>query len=152
MNWFEVPSVKKAKKKRRPQAPRPAPRSLEGVDLPAGQRVVCDYPPAACSPNRRDRWARIKAAKRYRATCFALALATKVKLPADGEIAVRLDIFPPDRSARDDDNAEAAFKAGRDGVAEALRVDDARFRVQRVMREEPLSCIVVTFLEEAEHG
>ena len=32
-----------------------------------------------------------------------------------------------DRRARDDDNIIASFKAGRDGMAQALGIDDKRF-------------------------
>ncbi len=42
---------------------------------------------------------------------------------------------------------EAAFKPGRDGMAEALRVNDARFAVRRVMHPEPRDCVIVTFGE-----
>lgn len=35
---------------------------------------------------------------------------------------------PTGRVRRDDDNAKAAFKHGRDGVAAAMRVDDGRWR------------------------
>jgi crossover junction endodeoxyribonuclease RusA len=47
----------------------------------------------------------------------------------EGTLALWLDFYPPDRRARDDDNIIAAFKAGRDGMAEALGINDRRFRV-----------------------
>lgn len=42
-------------------------------------------------------------------------------------IALWLTFYPPDRRSRDDDNLIASFKAGRDGLALALGIDDKRF-------------------------
>ncbi|WP_341519847.1 hypothetical protein AABC73_14950 [Pseudomonas sp. G.S.17] len=44
-----------------------------------------------------------------------------------GELILSLEFMPPDFRRRDDDNLVAAFKSGRDGVAEALGIDDSRF-------------------------
>jgi len=137
---------RKGKRRPAPQ-PRPAPRPLDDIALPPGPRVICHFPPVACSPNHRSRWGRIRAAKAYRRDCWAGTLAAGIKAPADGLIRLRLDFFPPDRGARDDDNAIAAFKSGRDGIADALGVDDRRFRIIPVWHEEPRSCVVVTILE-----
>lgn len=138
----------KPKRRRTAAKPRPAPRPLDGVDLPEGQRIVCGWPPVELSPNARAHWSEERrAAKKYREDCWALALAAKVRVPADGPIRIQLDLFPPDRRRRDDDNPEAGFKHGRDGIAAALRVDDSRFRVVRkVMHDEPRACVVVTIL------
>lgn len=137
-----------AKRPRRPRpAPRPAPRPIDDIALPAGPRVICHFPPVACSPNHRDRWGRIAAAKAYRKACWADARAARIKAPAEGFIRLRLDFFPPDRRARDDDNAIAAFKAGRDGIADALGVDDRRFRITTVWHDEPRACVVATIIE-----
>jgi crossover junction endodeoxyribonuclease RusA len=148
-----------AKRKRTVQvAPvRPAPpadvveAALTALGAPAGQRIICDYPPNALNPNRATAHLRkrLAAKKRYRQDCFNLTLAAKVKAPAEGRILVRLDMFPPDASPRDDDNAESSFKAGRDGIAKALKVDDARFSVERHLHRQPLGCVVFTIIEEA---
>ncbi len=61
--------------------------------------------------------------------------------------AARIDFFPPNRARRDDDNAIAAFKAGRDGIADALKVDDARFQIVPVMHREARACVVVTVID-----
>ena len=47
--------------------------------------------------------------------------------PDSPKIALWLAFYPPDRRARDDDNMVASFKAGRDGIALALGIDDKRF-------------------------
>lgn len=139
----------KPKRRRTAARPRPAPRPLDGITLPEGQRVICGYPPVELSPNARVHWSverRVAAA--YRHDCWALALAAKIRAPQDGPIRIRLDFFPPTRARRDDDNAEAAFKAGRDGIAQALKVDDSRFRIEKVWHEEPLACVVFTILAD----
>lgn len=52
-----------------------------------------------------------------------------MKVDWPGTIHVWLTFVPPDRRKRDDDNMIAAFKPGRDGMADALGVDDSRFRL-----------------------
>jgi crossover junction endodeoxyribonuclease RusA len=49
-----------------------------------------------------------------------------VSFPA-GDIPLTVTFFPPDNRKRDRTNMEAAFKAGFDGIADALGVDDNRF-------------------------
>ncbi len=46
---------------------------------------------------------------------------------AEGKIAVAVTFYPPDRRKRDDDGCIGAIKNFRDGIADALGVDDARF-------------------------
>lgn len=94
-------------------------------------RIEMPWPPAALSPNARGHWSkRSKAAKAYRAECFmemfVLVRKEKPAIP-EGRLLLDLEFVPPDARRRDDDNCLAAFKAGRDGIAEALGVDDSRF-------------------------
>lgn len=56
----------------------------------------------------------------------------------DGRIHLWLDFYPPNRQRRDDDNLMAAFKAGRDGLADALGLDDARFVCHPWLKDEPV--------------
>lgn len=142
------------KKEKRAPKPRPDPRPVDDIaGLPAGEavlgRVIVPFPPVELSPNwRGHHHAVAKVKKAYRQLCWALALEAKLKVPAyagaDGKFAVRLDFFPPTRARRDDDNTPASFKAGRDGIADALKCDDSRFRTTNVMHDEPRSCVVVT--------
>ena len=93
-------------------------------------QVLLPWPPAVLSPNARPHWAaKSKAAKAYRRRCFLEALAAKLQAPA-GRILLSLEFLPPNKRRRDDDNLVAAFKSGRDGLAEALRVDDSVFVTQ----------------------
>jgi Holliday junction resolvase RusA-like endonuclease len=49
-------------------------------------------------------------------------------LPFIGErLPLRVTFYPPDRRRRDDDNMIASFKSARDGLADALGVDDRCF-------------------------
>lgn len=47
-----------------------------------------------------------------------------------GRLVLSLVFCPPDLRRRDDDNLVAAFKSGRDGIADALGVDDSQFVTQ----------------------
>lgn len=49
-------------------------------------------------------------------------------LVGDGRIKIHVEFYPPDRRHRDDDGMIGAFKSARDGIADALNVDDRRFR------------------------
>ena len=91
--------------------------------------IVLPWPPRQLSPNARVHWStRAKWAKAYRADCWALAKKAGVTAPAtDGRLHLWIDFYPPDRRHRDDDNMIAAFKSGRDGIADALGIDDKRF-------------------------
>ena len=92
-------------------------------------KVTLPWPPKALSPNARGHWsAKSKAARAYRAACFALTKEANIAKPdTEGRLHLWLDFFPPDRRHRDDDNMIASFKSGRDGIADALGIDDKRF-------------------------
>lgn len=98
--------------------------------------LTLPWPPAACSPNARVHWSRkSRAAKAYRAACHLLVKEAGIQAP-QGDALLMLEFMPPDRRRRDDDNLLAMFKAGRDGLADALGVDDNVFATQiRVSKE-----------------
>jgi crossover junction endodeoxyribonuclease RusA len=95
--------------------------------------VICEvelpWPPKELSPNARVHWGKkSKAAKRYRADCFYLCKEAGAPwLTDDSKLQLHIEFCPPDRRAYDDDNLVSRFKSGRDGVADALRVNDKRF-------------------------
>ena len=98
------------------------------------------WPPRILFPNARPgHWAQQRrATKIYRREAFVLAQDAKRKgllhVPATDRIGLRLEFCPPILlRKRDDDGMEAAFKAARDGIAEALGIDDNRFRVTRIV-------------------
>ena len=92
--------------------------------------VVLPWPPKELNPNKRLHWStKRKHVAKYRAMCFALAREAGIAVDWDGDVHLWVDFYPPDKRCRDDDNVIAAFKAGRDGLADALRIDDSRFRL-----------------------
>lgn len=59
-------------------------------------------------------------------------------------IQIHVEFYPPDRRNRDDDGCIGAFKSARDGIADALAVDDKRFKpVYWFMEPEKPGKIVV---------
>jgi len=129
-------------KRSRPRKPKPVQTVasmaaiMDDLGAPAGQRIVCAWPPKQLNPNSRMHPARRSPfAKKYRHDCWALALEARLSVAAEGRIPVRLDFFPPDRVRRDD------------GIADAMRVDDSRFDVTAHLHTHPLGCVVVTLLD-----
>lgn len=100
--------------------------------------ITLPWPPAALNPNARHAHPAIKwkAAKAYRNACKALAEAHGMVAPDSPKIALWVEFVPPDRRPRDDDNMVAAFKAGRDGLADAMGVDDRRFSCRYAVADE----------------
>ena len=92
--------------------------------------LVLPWPSKDLSPNARIHWSkRAKAAKAARAEAYALAIQAgwaSLKF-AEGRIHVWIDYYPPSRRLPDDDNMLARTKPARDGIADALGVDDKRF-------------------------
>lgn len=89
------------------------------------------WPPAELSPNRPTHFrVTARAKKRFREACYLVAIsqgARTLEMPASGPVALTITLHPPCRRQRDLDNAIAAMKAGFDGLAAALKVDDSRF-------------------------
>lgn len=92
--------------------------------------VTLPWPPRELSPNARHaHWSSLARAKRrYRAACHLEALAGHCRRMAHHtRLHLHLAFVPPDRRARDLDNCIAAMKAGLDGLADVLGVDDSRW-------------------------
>lgn len=68
-----------------------------------------------------------------------------------GKMVFSIEFCPPDRRRRDDDNMLAAFKVGRDGVADALGVDDNKFATSfEVCDPVADGAVIVTIWERAQ--
>lgn len=103
-----------------------------------GIALMLPWPPKVLSPNARVHWAtKSRAAKAYRNACFLLCRQAALSVPS-GRALLSLEFIPPDRRRRDDDNCIAAFKSGRDGVAQALGIDDSRFVTQLQISAETI--------------
>lgn len=99
--------------------------------------LTMPWPPSGLSPNSRLHWAKTaKLKKQLRAAWWAQAKAQgATKLP-DAPLNVSLTFYPPDRRARDMDNMLAACKAGLDGLADAIGVDDSKWTLTISKAEE----------------
>lgn len=74
-------------------------------------------------------------------------------VPDSHRIGLWVDFYPPDRRHRDDDNLIASFKAGRDGIALALGIDDKRFRCYPYVKNQIGGMVKVrlTSMPEEDH-
>lgn len=107
-------------------------RSIRGV-------IVLPFPPKELFPNfkRRHHWSKYRPKeKKAREDGYWAAHKARPALPDDRSIIpLRITFYPPDRRARDDDGMIGAIKNYRDGVADALGVDDKVFRCLYVVAE-----------------
>ena len=115
--------------------------------------VTLPWPAPQVFPNYRQshHWRKYwKQVKQQRETAFILAAEQigRQTVPRDreGMWSAHLDIFPPNLIRRDEDNMEGACKSAVDGIADALRVDDSRFRTTRTIHppRRPHGAVVVT--------
>ncbi len=84
------------------------------------------WPAPILFPNaqKKHHWTKVARVKKaYRRYCWAVALEAKAK----GRI-MHVRFNPPDGRARDDDGMIGAFKSGRDGIADATKIDDKHYR------------------------
>lgn len=89
------------------------------------------------SPNHRVHWsvkARAKASLRA-AWAWEATKQGVCKIDAD-HLAVSLTFYPPDRRPRDVDNMLASCKAGLDGLADVLGVDDRKWSLSLAVADE----------------
>lgn len=94
-------------------------------------QITLSWPDSKLMPNRRHgkHWASSQPAKvRARQDAYFLAKAAKPATIPQGSLPLRIEFHAPDARKRDIDNLLAAHKAALDGIAQALGVDDSRFR------------------------
>lgn len=95
------------------------------------REIILPWPSAHLSPNSRKHWTvRKKETKAARQLAWGIAKEagwTGDGLPAEGRLHLWVDFYPPTRIGIDDDNALSRFKAYRDGIADALGINDKRF-------------------------
>lgn len=101
-------------------------------------KVEFDFPPAILFPNRSKgkHWGVMHKSKtEYREACYWL---TKQQAGgwkhAGGDLHLTVTFMMPDKRHRDADNCLAAVKAGLDGMADALGVNDRHFQPITIAR------------------
>lgn len=92
--------------------------------------LILPWPDKAMSPNARVHWSvKSKAVKIARSFAFLKTKEAgwdKIELP-EGRLHLWIDFYPPTKRMPDDDNMLSRCKAYRDGIADALGIDDKRF-------------------------
>jgi crossover junction endodeoxyribonuclease RusA len=99
------------------------------------------WPSKDLSPNARHHWSTAaKAKKAYRTRCRQVGEASGLGLvpKASGSVLVHLEFFPPDKRRRDWDNLVASMKSGLDGLADAMGVDDSKWRLSFDVSDDPV--------------
>ena len=101
--------------------------------------VALPWPNRSLSPNGRKHWRDLASAKkvaREYARCLTLSITTaaeRAALQDAAAVSVTMTFSPPDRRRRDDDGMIGSMKAARDGIADAIGVDDHKWRVSYVI-------------------
>lgn len=93
--------------------------------------VTLPWYPACISPNQKRKlhWRSYRRqTKDYRALAHMLTREAMGRRLFGPVKAVTVTFAPPDARGRDDDNMVGAFKAARDGIAQALKQDDKTWR------------------------
>jgi len=100
--------------------------------------VKLPWPDRILPPNSRaHHMARAKAAREARAWAKTLTQAefTNLKMPyQDNDIPLSFTFCFPDARERDSDNLNSMMKAARDGIADALGINDSRFWPTKQLR------------------
>lgn len=109
-------------------------------------RVELPWPPKECGRNfqRQHHWRKYHGPVRhYRALCAWMVIQAKAK-----GLLTRIEFYPPNLRS-DDDNMRSAAKSARDGIADALGVNDKLFRPVEVMcdPDRPKGKLIVTIKE-----
>jgi len=95
--------------------------------------IQLPWPDKALSPNGRAHWAqKARAVKTARREAWGITLAEMDGRTVSWQAVDLHWIFrPKTANTPDEDNIEAACKAYRDGIADALGIDDANFTATR---------------------
>lgn len=110
-------------------------------------KITLPWPKRELSPNARVHYfAKARAVKAYRTGCGWEAKAQGLRRIEADSLQVIITFHPPDRRRRDRDNMITSLKAGCDGVADVLGVDDSKW-VPTYHVGEPVKrgCVVMEF-------
>ena len=93
--------------------------------------ITLPWPAHTLSPNTRQHHMALHRAKaKYREACriSVLMLPAASRQVPDGRLLVEMQFCPPDKRRYDVDGICSRMKSGLDGVADALQLNDERFR------------------------
>jgi hypothetical protein len=109
-------------------------------------RLELPWPDKALSPNARTHWTRRAAAvKKARRLAYLTMLEAANHRAQEtiegyaGRIHLWITFHPKTRRLPDDDNCLSMFKAYRDGIADALGIDDKRFVSHPFVSDKPMT-------------
>ena len=117
--------------------------------------VVFPWPPRELSPNSRPHYmARARATRTYRTACYWEAFAAGIKpneeIYAEAPIGIHLEFVPPTRRTYDVGNCVAWVKAGLDGLADAMGIDDKWFRLSQNVCDKRIGGMVIVTIQPPE--
>lgn len=108
--------------------------------------IILLFPPGELSPNRKMHWAKkAPITASYRLECCILtkksvgieyAIYLRDAVNKGHKIALFVNFHKPDRRHRDEDNIMASFKAGIDGIAQAIGIDDKNFKYMPYVHDD----------------
>ena len=122
--------------------------------------IVLGWPPSDLSPNKRLHWAKLAAAKKeYRKNCLSASREQLKKYRGVYEniperLVLEMTFIPPDKRSYDRDNLVARMKAGIDGLADALRINDKRFNtvISTMDQDRYGGFVQIRILQEIPYG
>lgn len=93
----------------------------------AAVTITLPWPPSSLSGHNKGHWrGKSPTVAAHRKAAWAEALNAKISVAAKGDIPVHVRFVPPDRRG-DRTNFPNRIKPVFDGIADALKVNDARF-------------------------
>lgn len=99
--------------------------------------LVLPWPSKTLSQNARVHWSkRAEAVKAARLHAWAETINAGWVAPDADRIHLWIDFYPPTRNWPDDDNMLGRMKSARDGIADALGIDDRIFVSHPFVRHE----------------
>lgn len=103
------------------------------------KELILPWPHKDLSPNARVHWRqKAQTTKNVRRSTMVMAVLADwngADLP-DGRLHLHVTFYPPTKRLPDDDNMLARFKPYRDGIADALGIDDKRFISHPLVSDE----------------
>lgn len=112
--------------------------------------IILPWPPKELSPNARKHFmAAYRAKKAYREACYWQAVEQGARKLDAERLHVHFEFHKPTKRAMDLDNALARCKAGIDGLADVLGVDDSKW-VMSMSFADTVGGFVRVTIKEAE--